>query len=323
MPSLDGRCPFCPGNDRDIECESDRVPTAGDWRARAVLNKYPITKRTTGAAADAVPHGGRDDAGVSPREAAVTLPGSDGFFVTAPAHGIHEVIIETRDHDRDLPDYEDSHLEMVMAFYRRRLQVIGNTAGVEDVALFRNRGRRAGSSQPHAHAQILGSAIPFADPARRHDVARAHYQERGESIVDGMLDRELADPVRIVATDSGGGDDFVMLCPFAPCHNRQVWIVPRRHRGSFASCPDELLLPLGHAIVEAVCRLNRITGGTDYNVVFRLPPHRCASAPAAYWYVDIVPGRPGGAGFELVTDMHVVTAAPEDVAQDLRAARRN
>src|SRR6266511_1338330 len=86
-PNHDARhCPFCPGHESETEATvASIVGTDGAWQARVVRNRYPI---------------------VSPD---ATLQQDVAGGHTLPARGIHEVLIEAREHAFDLGDYSASH----------------------------------------------------------------------------------------------------------------------------------------------------------------------------------------------------------------------
>ncbi|MDQ3036453.1 MAG: DUF4931 domain-containing protein, partial [Myxococcota bacterium] len=124
------RCPFCPGH--EAETEATLLAIGEPWQVRVVANKYPVMRE----AADAPRH---------PRALA--------------AHGAHEVVIESRDHEGDLATYDAAHAALVLEAIRARVRALEARDGVAAISVFRNRGRRAGSSQPHPHSQLV--ALPY------------------------------------------------------------------------------------------------------------------------------------------------------------------
>ena len=292
LPEIEGRCPFCPGHEADTEPAIAVVPASGPWRVRVVPNKYPIT---------------RPDADVSKG----TVP-----FATSPVVGEHEVVIETPDHDTDLHDLEDAHLAEVVRVYRDRCGALSQREGVASVLAFRNRGRRAGSSQPHPHGQVISSRVLGPHERAREEAARAFFDAAGEPLLVSVLARELDAGARIVEET----DRLVALCPFAPHQSRQTWIVPRDPHGAFAACDESLLPELARLLGRTLRRIRAVTSGTDYNLVFRSPPVSAAAGAHAFWYVDILPRSSGGAGYELGTGIDLVVIPPEEAAAALRSA---
>jgi UDPglucose--hexose-1-phosphate uridylyltransferase len=117
-------CPFCPGHESETEGTVDAVLDAhGAWRVRVVRNRFPM---------------------VSP-EAVLAHPAPGGREL--PGRGVAEVIVEAREHDAELPDYSREHAAAVLRMYRDRLRALEAAPGVRAVSVFKNHGRRAGSSQ--------------------------------------------------------------------------------------------------------------------------------------------------------------------------------
>lgn len=226
-----------------------------------------------------------------------------------PAAPDHEVIIEGREHDLDLVDYPADRLRRVLHAYRQRVRAHEAKPGV--VHLYRNRGIRAGSSQPHPHAQLLHSRVITADVERRWERAATHHQAHGSTLMVDYVRDELNDGRRIVSAS----DDVVVLCPVAPRFSFETWIVPREG-GGFARCSDGALDAVADALAAA---LPRVLRGRAYNLVFRSPPNAHADHPAAFWMLEILPRFGVGAGYEQSSGSALVSVTPEKAAAALRS----
>jgi UDPglucose--hexose-1-phosphate uridylyltransferase len=272
-------CPFCPG--REAETEEATLALGDPWVVRVVANRYPL---------------------VAPRSS-LTSEGA------RPASGLHEVVIESRDHDADLATYDPGHAALVLRAIRARLRTIEAMPGLAAISVFRNRGRRAGSSQPHPHSQLV--ALDHVPPAIALRAARA---EAGAHIAIEIA-RERIDGARVVE-DRGG---VIAYCPFA---SHRAWetrlaldaAVPR-----LSALDDALLDALAAALVRTTARLRRALGAHDYNVLVRDPPIGAPDA-RAFFVIDILPRTGGDAGFELGSGTPVCVVAPEDAAAALRDA---
>ncbi len=273
----DHRCPFCPGHEADTEATLHRWPTDGAWRVRVVANKFPVV-----------------------------APG----FADAP--GRHEVVIESPAHDADLADLDDAHLAGLMRVWRDRVAALEADAAVAAVLVFRNRGRRAGSSQPHPHGQIAATGWVPSEVALRWRRATEHLAAQGAPLDATELARELAGP-RLLRAD----DTIATFCPYAPSRPFEVRLAPRR-RGPFADATDPTLAALGAHLGDVARRLRERTTITDFNLVLRLPPAR-ERGPAASWHLDVLPRTGGDAGYELAGGEMIVVVTPEDAAERLRA----
>ncbi|MGE0792498.1 MAG: DUF4931 domain-containing protein [Sandaracinaceae bacterium] len=269
LPQPSGRCPFCPGHEADTEETLARWPDAGAWKVRVVHNKFPL------------------------------VSAQDGL-------GAHEVVIETPTHDADLADLAVDHLEGWLRVLRDRATALARREGIEAVTIYRNRGLRAGSSQPHPHTQILAARWVSATLADRW--ARL----REEPIYEAELARELAGP-RLIAAD----DHLLACCPFASTRAYESRFMPRAPRGGFDCATDAELASLSRMLHRVLLALRDEVGVYDHNLIVRQPPVR-ATGPRLAWYVELLPRTGGDAGFELATEDRVLVVDPEDAANVLR-----
>jgi UDPglucose--hexose-1-phosphate uridylyltransferase len=294
LPTPPGPCPFCPGNDAALERTVLRLPIENPWRVRVVTNRYPSVM--PGAMAS----GGLGDDPIA-------------------ASGRQEIVIEAPAHDSDLTTYEAEHRTDVLRVLRDRLTSFEADPSIAEVAVFRNKGRRAGSTQPHPHSQLIGTSIAGPSSALRFERAKRHFASAGETLVDTVLRRELELGERIVSDEP----EFVAVTPFAPKEKYEAWILPRHARGSLSTLPDASLASLASILAETATQALAASGRSDYNVLFRLPPVAERSHAAAFWYVEILPRGAGPAGFELVSGVPVVSVTPERAAREIRGANQN
>ena len=227
-----------------------------------------------------------------------------------PATQHHEVIVEGREHELDLVDYPAERMRRVFHAYRERVRVHSAKPGV--VHLYRNRGIRAGSSQPHPHAQLLYADVATGEVERRWQRATDHFDAHGTTLVADYLRDELADGRRIVSETS----DVVVLCPIAPRFSFETWVVPRAG-GGFAACSDSTLGSVSDALASVLPRV--LEGRGAYNLVFRSPANEHANHPAAFWMLEILPRFGVGAGYEQSSGSALVSVEPERCAEALRA----
>jgi len=274
----DRRCPFCPGHEADTEATVARWPDGGPWAVRVVKNKFPVVAPSFG------------DAG-----------------------GTHEVVVESRQHDADLADLDVPHLRGLLGIWRDRVAALEADEAHAAVLLFRNRGRRAGSSQPHPHGQIAATRWVPAEVALRWEVANEHLRDHDEPIGVAELRRER-DSARALRFD----DDVASYCPYAPSRPFEVRFAPIAPT-AFARAPDATLDALADHLSDVSRRIRDRTAITDFNLVLRLPPAR-ASGLAVGWHLELLPRTGGDAGYELAGGEMIVVVTPEDAAARLRDA---
>jgi UDPglucose--hexose-1-phosphate uridylyltransferase len=280
------RCPFCPGRESETEATLLQAPAEGPWEVRVVDNRYPLATPETS------------------RSGPTALLGA------------HELVVETRAHELDLPDFTVAHTATLLGVIAARLDALAARPGIASVVAFRNRGRRAGSSQPHSHSQLLALDRVPNGIALRDARARAHQERTGRALLDDALRDELADGRRIVR-DEGR---IVTLCPYASQHLHETWLVPRERVTSLGAMTELALLGLASALVDATKRLRAAGAGSDYNLLVHEPPVASRAEAWSGLYLELAPRTTTQAGFELATGATVLTLPPEDAARALRDA---
>lgn len=290
----DPSCPFCPGNEQKLaemieEIASDAPP---GWRARVVANRFPAL-----TPADC-------QASSKPTEQAT------------PAHGFHEVIIETPNHDADLVTLSEAELNTVLLAYRRRYIALMARPGIKAALVFRNYGERAGATLRHPHSQVMAATEVPPRLAATMAWARTYHAAHGRCATCAELDIEIADGRRVVEAT----DRFAAIVPFAAATPFEQRIVPRIHQASFAQCDDGMLADLGGLLQRSLRRLKTAVGDPAYNFVIEPGSRADSDAAVTHWWLRIVPHvvRPGG--FELGAGMAINPSWPENDAETLRAA---
>lgn len=275
-------CPFCPGNEAGLGEIVQETRTAGGWATRAVLNRYP--------------------------------------FLEA-GEGVQEVLIETRRHDTDLVDLEPEEVVGALRLFRERVRAQHRAHPGWEVHLFRNRGRDAGTSRRHPHAQLV--ALPGPTPDRQAlELAQAEFHAaQGRCLVCGEVEA-LDSPSREGGDPGGGrrvyeGEHFVagtLRAPLDPFHLR---IFPRRHASSFAGATEAELGSLAGALKAILGAVDEATGRASYNLLVH--GHGPSPSPALHWHIELRPRLGRAAGFEQMTGLWVCPSDPVEDAAVLSA----
>lgn len=227
--------------------------------------------------------------------------------------GAHEVGVDAREHDLDLADLSLEHAAAMLRVYRDRMAALEARAGAEVTLLFRNRGRRAGSSQPHPHTQMVALAWTPAEVALRWEVAQAFHAAHGESVHTAALRAELDEGTRVLCEEPRA----VLFCPRAPTRPFEMRLMLREPTARFSGASDDDLATIAALLVDALTRLRDRASVLDSNLVLRQPPI-AARGPAAAWHLEILPRTGGDAGFELSSGEMIVVVSPEESAAKLR-----
>ncbi|MCL4338516.1 DUF4931 domain-containing protein [Patescibacteria group bacterium] len=206
-----------------------------------------------------------------------------------PITDIHEVIVHSDKHDKDIQDFDLAHIQLLLSVYRSRFQT-HMTDG--HVIVFSNHGEHAGASLAHPHSQVV--VIP-------HQI---------------NLDALVREPVMNILEEN---DLFYTYCPDFSQWPYEVWIAPKKEGTNFAETTDEELKILSGLLQRAIRRLYK-----KYEEIATKKNH--GTLPFAYnyyihhgkdWFIRIIPRLVHRAGFELGTGLSVNVADPTDAAKEL------
>ncbi|NCA12499.1 hypothetical protein EBR56_12010, partial [bacterium] len=231
---LTADCPFCAGHESRTPPavltypETDNLP----WHVRLVSNQFPIVT-----------------------EAAPATPPGDLAGLRQPAHGVHEVLIESPAHDRSILAIDPGRWRDVWHVCRQRLALLAERSDLAWALVFKNSGPAAGASLEHVHSQLV--ALDFLPPLVAGKIAIAGCSNDPF----GTLIRQAEAEQRIVAEHG----DLVALVPHAPRQPFETVILPRTACRHFHAADDAAVTALAALTQRIIARLNRIAPRADYN----------------------------------------------------------
>jgi UDPglucose--hexose-1-phosphate uridylyltransferase len=299
-----GFCPFCEGNEAKTPPEVFSIRRPGThknkpgWSVRTVPNKFPALNR-----------------GLPPQRH------DDGVFQWMEGVGVHEVIIETPDHQKDLPDLPLYHLLYVLEAYQKRVISIEKEFQYKYVHLFKNKGRDAGASLSHPHSQIVATPIiPKQVNEELYSSERLHRQH-GECI----FCRIIRDEIRLGDRLIWKNDHFCALAPFAPRFPFEMRIFPLRHSTWFSELRKTEAVSLAKTLQAVLGKLKEILSDPPYNFYIHqgpnpnLPHEGWANLEKSYhWHMEVIPVLTRVAGFEWGTGFYINPVPPETSAAFLK-----
>ena len=294
VPAFVPTCPFCPGNEHQTPPTIMQMPGEnGHWQTRVVSNKFPILR-----------YG--DDTTTTDR----------GVYLSAPAHGRHEVIIETPRHNEDVPFMSPEHAQTLIETYHRRYVDLARDDTLQMIFLFRNRGVSAGISLTHPHSQLIATGIVPPRVRARERSALAYFEAQGRCGYCDILALEAGEGQRVIWENNS----FLAFVPFTAEVPFEMWVMPRRHQADFGALSDAEKADLTETLQEALARLHRTANDPDYNYIVHTASKEGRHAPHLHWYIQIRPRIGTEAGFEIGSGMSVNPSCPEEDAAFLRGA---
>jgi UDPglucose--hexose-1-phosphate uridylyltransferase len=271
------------------------------WTVRVVPNLYPAL--APGSESDEP----REEWQEEERSVRDRARGDSELFVSRPAEGAHEVIVNAPAPVCSLAELAREQVEAAVSVWRARMRAHEDAAYVQ---LIVNERREAGASLPHTHAQLYALGFVPADVARERERAGAYAtRTMGHVLLEDVIAEEVRRGERIVAID----EQAVLLAPYASRLPFQLMLAPRRPHARFET--DTVGGALLH---EGLCRLARVQGSSPpLNLWVRTAPR---GVQQFCWRIDIAPRLTHLAGLELSTGLNLNIVAPEHAAELLREA---
>lgn len=197
-----------------------------------------------------------------------------------PITDIHEVVIHSPDHTKDIAELPPEHVEILFKVYRERYRSLSAHG---QVLIFNNKGEKSGESLNHPHSQIV--VIP-------------------RQIKIDVLERE---PINNVVFEN---DFFITYCPDFSQWQYEVWICPKNAKDkNFGEIKDQEIGHLAKTVQGILQKLLAKFPGLSYNFYIY---------PGNNWYLRIIPRISERAGFELGTGLSVNSVDPHEAAEELR-----
>lgn len=213
-----------------------------------------------------------------------------------PITDIHEVIIHSADHSKDIESLSLLQVTNILTTYRDRYCAHDHDG---QVLIFCNHGVAGGASLAHPHSQLV--VVP-----RQIN-----------------LDTIAREPVANVVKDT---PNFVMYCPDFSQWPFEVWIAPKaKSVGKYCDTPSEQLEELAGMLQEALQKIYRTH---DRKVLKPLYPdsafvYNYYIYHGEQWYIRIIPRMVHRAGFELGTGLNVNIMDPTEAAKILKEIHEN
>ena len=239
----------------------------------------------------------------------------EGIYDRMSGVGVHEVVIETPNHEETLTTMSERQVEDVLRAYRDRIRDLGKDPRLQYVLIFKNRGEAAGASLDHPHSQLIATPIIPERIQEEVDGAKHYYESKASCVYCDIIGQELAQKERVVSVN----DRFVAIAPFASRFPFETWILPRTHDASFEDAGKKEVIGLARILQEVLRRLKRVLVNPPYNFVIHNSPLRGYDHLSYHWHLEITPRITRVAGFEWGTGVYINPTAPEEAAERLRA----
>ncbi len=305
--SNDKKCPYCPGN------ESMTNPSL-----LSLVAKDGMLQRLQDSEDDFVKNWSvRVFESANPAVSTSAQNSySDRPLYSEPAYGYHYVVVASSKHSDTLATIDIEQWSNVLVVIQDRLRWLYTQKGVTYVSIFVNHGKEAGSNVDHAHINIVSfSNIP---PIIEDESESSHkfLNERGLCPMCQTVTTETGGPRQILQTEG-----FIAFCPWAPSHQFEFWICPKKHSTSFSKITQKEINDLSLILRSTLGGLLKNSKGASFNLAFHLSPEK-KNSKQIHWHIEVYPLTNFWSGLERGYGVFLNGTSPETDAKSLGAASR-
>jgi UDPglucose--hexose-1-phosphate uridylyltransferase len=224
--------------------------------------------------------------------------------------GVHDVLIDTADHEQKLSQFSDEHMHTLMQVIQRRRLELESDKRSKYVQIFKNQGREAGASQTHSHWQITSMSVVPLKMEHLLGVLHDYYDTHDRCCYFCNMDFGS----RIVEEN----EDFISYIPADGKFAYGMDILPKRHISSLDGFTDNELKSFGIILRNSIKRLVTLLNGICYNICMYSAPVNRDCDDYFHFYCQIIPRIGHMAGFEFSTGCYINSVLPDDAAEALR-----
>lgn len=291
-----GVCPFCDLKDQEdpkLYFLNGKINKNKEWTTVVIPNKYPILN-----------------------------PGDfyqkefdNNFYKKIKTSGFHDLII-TKEHDKFIPNLSIKRIKEIFSCMQKLMLDYKAHSFIKHVAIFHNRGEKAGASQPHPHYQVLAMPLIGKDFKDKLKNYKSFIKKEGQCLHCKINEIEIKNKKRIICQNK----DFIAFCPFASKNLFQVIISPKRHFSNFEEITEEEKLSMSKIFKKILYKYEKGFDNLNYNFFLHTAPFD-KDYPYFHWYWSFVPRQDYFAGLEIGFGMEISSMFPESQAKFLRSIK--
>ncbi len=231
-----------------------------------------------------------------------------------------EVVVFSDKHEGSFGSLDLAQMRTVLEAWRDRTREISKLSYVEQVFVFENRGEEVGVTLNHPHGQIY--SYPFITPrtSKMLQVATEYFKETHLPLLTSIVEREIADQVRIVAEN----EHWIAYVPFAARYPYEIHVAPKVFVADLAQLGDAVADAFPEVAKEVLLRLDGVFGiPMAYIAAWHQAPVRVGrEVLGLHWQITSIRRAPGKlkylAGSESAMGAFIMDVEPEQSAKQLR-----
>jgi len=302
------KCPFCAGREKETPPEIYSLrdpktkPDTSGWRVRVVPNKFSACNLDV-----------------------ILEKKGYGVHDMMTNFGVHEVIIETPDHKKEIKDQTPDEASEVITVLQRRVEELHKNDKIHHALLFKNKGKGAGATIAHPHHQLI--ALPITPKRVREELegAKFYFKLKERCVFCDIIEQEKSWGERMLYENEG----FVSFCPYASRFPFEVWLLPKEHSIDFyGQKAKEKTRLLAEALQVILKKYDKVLKDPAYNYIIHTAPNRFPRQDYwktieqdFHWHIELFPWLTRVAGFEWGSGFYINPVSPEMAAKYLREAK--
>ena len=226
------------------------------------------------------------------------------FPQSRKAYGLHEVIVETPEHGKSLSELPEEHICDYLMLLQKRMKQAMKDPRLKYTSVFKNEGAAAGASLEHSHTQMVSMEFVPAIVKKMAKKTAAFAKLEGQNKKRTFME----------------AGHYFAFCPKASRFKHEFWIIPRFEVASLADLTEPQVKALASILKATLSAFDAATGFGPYNIAFHSAPHGEKKFP---FHLEILPRLSTWAGFELATEIVMVSTRPHETAGVLRYFAEN
>ena len=224
------------------------------------------------------------------------------------AYGSQEVVVETLSHARDLEEHSIGHIASLLEVYSKRTEEISKNKEIDYILIFKNSGKPAGASLLHPHSQIFSTKFLPPHLFDKSQKIQEYKLKHGACVYCDIIKKERKS-TRMVWED----DNVIAFCPYAPMHNYEIWIIPKRHLDNVTCLNDKERYSFAKILKHVLKKIKEL--GLPYNYYF----HQVIHDEDQHLYMKVVPRGSTWAGVEIGSGVIINPILPSKAAEYYRS----
>ncbi len=275
-------CALCPVSEEKTK-ETYRIEDKkGNWIVRSIVDPYPLTHPSMFKLKE------------------------NGFFKSFSAHGWSEIVVETRDHTKELHELTSEEIKDVLLIYINRVKYLRSLEKVEFVGIIKDN---LHLDFDHSYSRVFTLPIIPEYTKMKMALFNDYFFKNEKCMYCDIIKNEKESPRFIFENES-----FVVFVPFSPKNNYEVWIIPKKHYACISELNEFETFTLAETIKNILTRLSIVITPFRYGIAFHLKPN---NEKDFHFHIEIFqktfhPTLKEGYG------MNLCKITPENIAKILR-----